>query len=71
MFALLVAGVVGAELKDVPPTWPPPIKPVWPMQWYSDHWTGEYETINPGLKAYGDWWYDYPTDRWRQDTCYT
>ena len=37
------------------------------MRWASLNMTGEFCTVYPELSLTGNWWYDYPKDRWRQD----
>jgi len=57
-----------------PPTWPPAIEPVWPTQWASLNYTGDFPYGPPPfdeVKLTGSWYYDWPTNKWRQDTCFT
>jgi len=58
----------------VAPTWPPPIAAVWPTQWASLNYTGDFP-FGPApfdkVKLTGSWYFDWPTNRWRQDTCFT
>jgi hypothetical protein len=56
------------------PTWPPPISAVWPTQWASLNYTGDFPYGPPPFDKVtltGSWWFDWPTNRWRQDTCFT
>ena len=39
------------------------------MRWASLNMTGEFMDEYPEYSLTGNWWYDYPTDRWRQDRC--
>ena len=51
---------------------PPPIKAVWPVKWVSKNYTGEFP-LGPSpydqVTLVGTWYYDWPKNSWRQDTC--
>jgi len=50
-----------------PPTKPPPSRPTWPFRFSS---TGIKGVFTDGTGGYnGTWIYDWPLNRWRQDTC--
>jgi len=55
-----------------PPVWPAPIAAAWPIQWASINYTGAFpDGPEPytNVTTRSSWWFDWPTNRWRQDTC--
>merc|ERR1719482_2712077 len=65
---LLLSALSGALAKD----WPPPITPVWPVRWASLNYSGDFP-IGPDpwgqVTLNGSWYFSWPTNQWRQDTC--
>lgn len=66
--ALALASVA---LASEPPVWPPKILPEWPVRFTSET-SGEIQ-FGPvkyvGVPYHGNWFYDWPTNRWRQNMC--
>eukprot|EP00930_Biecheleria_cincta_P098513 TRINITY_DN90168_c0_g1_i1.p1 TRINITY_DN90168_c0_g1~~TRINITY_DN90168_c0_g1_i1.p1 ORF type:complete len:272 (+),score=29.44 TRINITY_DN90168_c0_g1_i1:73-816(+) len=65
---LLISPLAAVE----PPEWPPKVLPVWPVRFASDT-TGEIKLGPSNLLnlAYGGkWFFDWPSNRWRQDMCF-
>lgn len=72
LFALLGLVLVPVAMTLTPPTWPPPITAMWPVRWASLSLTADFP-LGPApfnnVTVVSSWWYDWPTNRWRQDSC--
>eukprot|EP00940_MAST-03C_sp_MAST-3C-sp2_P001279 g1279.t1 len=71
--ALIAAIVLPVVMStQTPPSWPVPIKPVWPTRHVSINYTGHFPLGPPPydqVSLVGTWYYDWPNNMWRQDTC--